>query len=555
MEQAVTRSKTGTLAVIYCRVSNPKQRTQHDGLGSQETRCREFARFKSLEVVHVFTDDMSGGRTDRPGMTAMLSFLKKHRADTPAVIIDDVSRLARGVTAHWELRELIAGAGGTLVSPSIEFGEDPDAILVENMMASVSQHQRQKNAEQTKNRMRSRVLNGYWVFWPPKGYRFTSQKGGGRVLVRDEPLASIIAEGLEGFAAGRFETQVELKRFFETRPEFPKDLAGGYIRNQRIKDMLTQPLYAGYIELPSWNVPLREGRHEGLISFQTFQRIQKRLKEPARAPVKKNISADFPLRGFVLCGDCGHAMTSCWSKSKSGKRHPYYQCFNRECRSKRKSIRRADIEAAFESLVSQLQPSPGAIAIARKMFREIWEHRRASLKDAANAVRGQIAKLDGEINSFLDRIADASSATVISAYERRINLLEAKKLELQEKAAESARPIKPFEEAFQTPLKFLENPLKLWRSGDLAQRRLLLKMAFSERPKYTRGGGFPTPRMALPFRVLGQLQDGCREMARRGGFEPPTPRFVVWCSIQLSYRRRSVEGAEPSGAWRGVQAP
>ena len=28
-----------------------------------------------------------------------------------------------------------------------------------------------------------------------------------------------------------------------------------------------------------------------------------------------------------------------------------------------------------------------------------------------------------------------------------------------------------------------------------------------------------------------------KTMARRGGFEPPTPRFVVWCSIQLSYRR------------------
>ncbi len=26
-------------------------------------------------------------------------------------------------------------------------------------------------------------------------------------------------------------------------------------------------------------------------------------------------------------------------------------------------------------------------------------------------------------------------------------------------------------------------------------------------------------------------------MARRGRFELPTPRFVVWCSIQLSYRR------------------
>jgi hypothetical protein len=27
------------------------------------------------------------------------------------------------------------------------------------------------------------------------------------------------------------------------------------------------------------------------------------------------------------------------------------------------------------------------------------------------------------------------------------------------------------------------------------------------------------------------------EMARRKGFEPLTPRFEVWCSIQLSYRR------------------
>src|SRR5262249_56195551 len=31
-------------------------------------------------------------------------------------------------------------------------------------------------------------------------------------------------------------------------------------------------------------------------------------------------------------------------------------------------------------------------------------------------------------------------------------------------------------------------------------------------------------------------------MARRKGFEPLTPRFEVWCSIQLSYRRRGELG-------------
>ena len=28
-----------------------------------------------------------------------------------------------------------------------------------------------------------------------------------------------------------------------------------------------------------------------------------------------------------------------------------------------------------------------------------------------------------------------------------------------------------------------------------------------------------------------------RPLARSEGFEPPTPRFEVWCSIQLSYER------------------
>jgi hypothetical protein len=37
-------------------------------------------------------------------------------------------------------------------------------------------------------------------------------------------------------------------------------------------------------------------------------------------------------------------------------------------------------------------------------------------------------------------------------------------------------------------------------------------------------------------------------MARSEGFEPPTPRFEVWCSIQLSYERLGLAAAR--GAYR-----
>ncbi|MCF6273514.1 MAG: hypothetical protein L3J37_10060 [Rhodobacteraceae bacterium] len=62
------------------------------------------------------------------------------------VVIDDISRFTRDIEGHWALRRALEETGGTLESPSITFGEDSDSILIENLLASVSQHQRQKNA-------------------------------------------------------------------------------------------------------------------------------------------------------------------------------------------------------------------------------------------------------------------------------------------------------------------------------------------------------------------------------------------------------------------------
>lgn len=179
-------------AAIYCRVSDVKQTIKGDGLASQETRCREYARYRGYQVTQVFHDKgVSGSLINRPGMQAMLAFLRKHKADNVIVIIDDISRLARGIKAHVELRGSIAMAGGTLESPSVEFGDDADSELHEFILATVAQHQRRKNAEQTLNRMRARALNGYWVFWAPRGYRFQKVEPHGKLLVRDEhPNAS-----------------------------------------------------------------------------------------------------------------------------------------------------------------------------------------------------------------------------------------------------------------------------------------------------------------------------------------------------------------------------
>lgn len=97
-----------------------------------------------------------------------------------------------------------------------------------------------------------------------------------------EGLAQILQRG-----SGHFRLQAEVGRFFRSHTAFAKD-AKGLVRNQLANDLLTRPLYAGYAEAPDWGVSLRTGGHEGLISFETFERIQKRPTEGANLPARRH---------------------------------------------------------------------------------------------------------------------------------------------------------------------------------------------------------------------------------------------------------------------------
>ena len=77
----------------------------------------------------------------------------------------------------------------------------------------------------------------------------------------------------------------------------------------------------------------------------------------------------------------------------------------------------------------------------------------------------------------------------------------------------------------------------------MEDKRTVLKLAFDGNLAYCRKEGFRTPEIALPFKALAGFSADEIGMARPKRFELLTPRFVVWCSIQLSYGRGlSLEG-------------
>ena len=511
-----------SIAVIYTRVSSKSQVKKGDGLASQHQRCSEFAAYKGYEVVESFQDEgVSGGIVDRPAIKQMLQWLRKHRAQEPIVLVDDISRIARSIEAHWKLRNAIGSVGAKLESPSIEFGEDSDSQLIENMLASVSQHHRQKNGEQTAHRMKARLLNGYFAFWVPTGYRYTRVKGhSGKVMVRDEPHASLIQEALEGFAsmAASVTTQAEVKRFLEPHDIFARDKKGE-IHPQRIKNMLTNKIYAGYYEYKPWNVPLTKGIHEPLIPWKCFQKIQSLLEEKAYAPTRRDTEGQFPLKGYVTCACCGHPLTAYHAKGRN-KHYPYYECFNKECPESRKSIRKETLESDFEALIKKLRPSMPIMVTIAAMFREAWDKQSRELATQWKSQKQALKDINATMNKLTDRLIETTSPSAIKAYEQKLEKLEAQKALITENLANKPDPKKNFDASFRTALSFLANPWNLWTSHNPEHRKALIKLVFAAPLPYMRNQGFRTVKTTSPFKALTSICDEEKEMAERKGFEP-----------------------------------
>ena len=90
----------------------------------------------------------------------------------------------------------------------------------------------------------------------------------------------------------------------------------------------------------------------------SFQRLRSQGSgDPGREKAdddKRRANPAFPLRELFRCATCGGPLTASFSRSKTGKRYPYFFCFKRGCLSV-KSTQAQVLEGQFLSLV---RPTP-----------------------------------------------------------------------------------------------------------------------------------------------------------------------------------------------------
>lgn len=77
-------------AALYCRISTGDQH-----LETQLLDLREMAKQRGYEIVHEYTDVISGAKSKRPGLDRLLADARQHRFDI--VLVAAFDRIARNV--------------------------------------------------------------------------------------------------------------------------------------------------------------------------------------------------------------------------------------------------------------------------------------------------------------------------------------------------------------------------------------------------------------------------------------------------------------------------
>ena len=513
----VTYSK----AIIYCRVSSDRQRTEGHGLESQEHRCRDFAQVKQYEVVEVFKDSFSGGGDyhDRPGLNELFGFLEKNPQEKYVVLIDDLSRFARDVNAHFLLKNDLLSRDVRLECTNFNFENTPEGELIETLMAAQHQYHRSNNRRQVIQKQRARLEMGYWAFGAKKGYKMIASKEHGKLLVADEKLGPVLKEALEGFADGVFQRKIDVCKFLVEKGFWSKQKPERYI--DKFSDLAQDPIHAGYIHYPMWDVKMIEGKHEGIISLKTHNKILKRFnsKESSKR-IRVDSSEDFPLRSLIDCDFCERPLTAAWSQGRT-KKYPYYFCQNKECKGGRKSINKVKLENEFKILLKSLELKVDAAALVALEFEKAWDIEVSQLEERGAKKIGRKKELEKRMEELTDAVFGTNSASLKKVYEKQLEKV-GEELEGMDGVidVQSADTDIPYRTALDKATTMLKSPYKVWVSLDVVEKQRLFFFIFEEKLRYNKNAGYRTDIMRSYVNLFEEFSAKNSQDVEMAGVEP-----------------------------------
>lgn len=387
MARKVQKEKGGT-AVIYARYSSHNQREV--SLDQQIEKCREYAKRHGHKVIHVYQDAAVSGRTDdRPQFQLLMKDAKKEQFEY--IIAWKSNRIGRNMTQTLANMAELAKYGVECLYVEEDFDNSASGRFALRNMMNVNEFYSEAMAEDIKRGLMDNAAKCMVNGMTPLGYK----RGDDGKYAVDEPNAEIVRQIYKRFLEGWTITDMmnDLnRRGIKTRYGNPWVV-------QSFNKLLSNEQYIGVYKYSGVRI---EGGIPEIIDKDTFEGVQKRLKEKKRPRGKQRQNSEFLLTGKCECGLCGSPMVAQCGTSHTGKKHDYYMCQNKryEHKCEKKNVQKEKLELAVcEGIKKVLQNTDlidRIVADYEKVIERIKEdsklHALQADLDAVNTSLGNLLK-------------------------------------------------------------------------------------------------------------------------------------------------------------------
>jgi site-specific DNA recombinase len=409
-------STTGRLnVVIYARVSSKEQEREGFSIPAQLELLRTYAKQQGMVILEEFVDVETASVSGRTGFSLMLAFLKKNRSRCRTILVEKVDRLYRNIADWVKLDE--SGITIHFVKENRVVAADSRSSdqFIHGIHVLMARNYSQNLGEETVKGMRQKAKSGLYPSFAPAGYRNIEGPEGKRIIVPNGD-APIIARLFEEFATGDY----SLKGLAAKARAEGWTMGGARLHKSTLHQILRKRIYSGDFD---WDGETYTGKHEGIVSRQTWEKVQAHLNRSGETK-QHRIKHDFAYSGFVRCGHCGCSLVGELKKQK----YVYYHCtgYRGKC---------PEPYAREEMVQDQLVASLRDLVIPAGVLRWLEETVGESDLNQAAAREREVKRLEEQhrrIEAKLDLMYEDKLEGRISTemYDRKARDYQAQRLEL-----------------------------------------------------------------------------------------------------------------------------
>ena len=359
-------------AILMSRVSSDEQAKGYS-LDVQEESLKRYCENHDIEIINIYREDHSAQNFNRPEFRKLFAYAKANSGKIDYLLFTSWDRFSRNTADAYDIIRKLNEIG--IEPQAIEQPIDNSIPETKAMLAiylALPEIDNDRRSMKIKSGIRGAWKAGRWTHHAPRGYKNSRDEQNKPLLVPDEE-AKHVTYIFQEVSKGR--PQADLRVELRSR--------GFEISRGGLSKLLRNPIYMGKIFVPAEKgqlAYLAEGVHESLISEKLFNKVQGILQnriEKRRQPKITRKRDELPLRGYLICPNCGLNLTGSASRSRNNTRHYYYHC--NHCGKIRM---RADYaNDVFEKILSEFKFKQEA----QELYLEIIKH----LFDSGETKRNQ----------------------------------------------------------------------------------------------------------------------------------------------------------------------